>query len=67
VQAAIAQDGAFSVAPDDFVADKATDPDQETDCILDWKQPPLLFSDWIANDAASSGKRCARAQDERQE
>jgi hypothetical protein len=67
VQAAIAQDGAFAIAPNDFVTHKAADPDKETDYILDRKQPPFFFSDWIANDVAGSGKRCARPQDQRQE
>ena len=34
VQAAVAQDGAFSIAPDNLVTDKTADPDKETDYIL---------------------------------
>ena len=64
VQAAVAQDGAFSIAPDNLVTDKTADPDKETDYILNGQQPPLLLRDRIMDNVTGSGKRRAAAQNQ---
>src|ERR1700704_1952448 len=67
VQAAIAQDCAFPVAPDDGVAEEAANPDQEADHILKREQPPLLLCDWVPQDVAGCGNCGGAAQGEREQ
>ena len=62
VETAVAQDGAFTVAPYDGVTHKAADPDKETYEILEWQQPPLLLRDGIVHNIARRGNRGAAAQ-----
>jgi len=67
VQTAVAQNGAFSIAPYNLVTDKTADPDKETDYILNRQQPPLLLRDRIMDNGTGSGKRRATAQNQSKE
>jgi hypothetical protein len=67
VQTAIAQDSAFSIAPDDLVTHKAADPDKEANDILNRQQPPLPLRYGIVNNVAGCGQRRGAPQNHSQQ
>lgn len=67
MQTTIAEDSACPVAPNNFVTDKAADPDTETNHILNGEQPPLLLGDRIVNNVTSGRKSGAASQNQREQ
>lgn len=66
MQAAVTQNGAFAVAPDNGIAQKSTYPHQKSQHILYWQQPPLFLRNRISQDITGRGKRRGAAYHQRQ-